>query len=295
MKITPIFALIPTLSVFWCAPALAWWPQGHSIITAAAVESLPADEVPAWFREGRAQIAHSAQDPDVQKNRELAVMNEEEFPQHFFDWELLQGRPLPKSRAEFYKLCQELKVNPSDVGEAPYAIAEATQRLTMIFAEARRWPDNPYIRTKALVQAGILSHYSADIAMPLHVTIHHDGRALPNGKSPRSGIHSKVDSLIEKLEMKPEILAQNQKIAAFPLLLPAIEAQMKDSQTHIDRTYELEAQFPPQQGEWKPTPAVEEFATERARAATGFTASLFLTAWRDSAKIKLPVWLQREK
>ncbi|MBW3637081.1 MAG: hypothetical protein KY445_11570, partial [Armatimonadetes bacterium] len=230
MKITPVFALIPTISLCLCAPVLAWWPQGHSIITAAAVESLPAAEIPAWFRDGRAQIAHGAQDPDVQKNRELAVMNEAEFPQHFFDWELLQGRPLPKSRAEFYQLCQKLKVNPSDVGEAPYAIAEATQRLTMIFAEARRWPDNPYIRTKALVQAGILSHYSADIAMPLHVTIHHDGRVLPNGKSPRTGIHSKVDSLIEKLAMKPETLAQNQKIAAFPLLLPAIEAQMKDSQ-----------------------------------------------------------------
>lgn len=292
-KLLP-FALLPATSLLLIAPAFAWWPQGHSIIASAAVESLPNHEIPAWFREGKAQIAHDAQDPDVQKSRDLAFMNEAEYPQHFFDWELLQGRPLPPSRAEFYKLCRELKIEPADVGEAPYAIAEATQRLTMIFAEARRWPDNPYIRTKALVEAGILSHYSGDVCMPLHVTIDYDGRTLPNGKSPKTGIHSKVDSLIEKLNLQPEKLAQNQKIAAFPLLFPAIEAEIKASRSHINRTYELESQLPPEKGAWTASPAVREFAEERARAATRFTASLFLTAWRDSAKIKLPDWLQRE-
>ena len=280
-----------------CAPARAWFPQGHSIVAEAATKSLPAD-VPGWFRDGAAQIAHCAQDPDVQKSRDLPFMTEDEYPQHFFDLEMLQGRPLPKSRADFHKLCAELKINAADVGELPYTIAQRTQRLTLIFAEARRYPENPYIRAKALVEAGILSHYSGDMCMPLHTTIDHDGRVLPGGKSPKTGIHAKVDSLIEKLELKPEILAQNQKIEPLPELLAAIEAQMKDSREKIDATYALETALPDTKvtdPNWKATPALENFTQERARAATNFTASLFLTAWRDSEKIKLPFWLQREK
>ncbi len=225
-------------------------------------------------------------------------MTEAEYPQHFFDFEMLQGRALPLSRAEFTKLCAELKIDPADVGEAPYVIAQHTQRLTMIFAEARRYPKNPYIRVKALVEAGILSHYASDLCMPLHVTIDHDGRALPDGKSPKSGIHAKVDSLIERLDLKPDVLTKNQNVAAFPDLLKAIEAEMMSSRSKIDQTYALETVLPDPKifdKNWKSTPQLQDFTTERARAATRFTASLFLTAWRDSAKIQLPVWLSREK
>lgn len=225
-------------------------------------------------------------------------MTEAEYPQHFFDFEMLQGRPLPTSRAAFYRLCAELKINPADVGEAPYAIAEHTQRLTMIFAEARRYPKNPYIRVKALVEAGILSHYSGDLCMPLHVTIDHDGRALPDGKSPKTGIHAKVDSLIERLDLKPTLLTKNEAVVAFPDLFAAIEAEMMLSRSKIDQTYALETALPDTKiidPNWRATPQLRAFTTERARAATRFTASLFFTAWRDSAKIELPFWLSREK
>lgn len=287
-------AALSALSLALCAPARAWFPPGHSIIAAAAVRALPA-EMPQWFREGTGQVAHDAQDPDVQKSRDLPFMTDVEYPQHFLDWELLRGRPLPASRAEFYKLCAELKVDPADVGEVPYAVAQWTQRLTMTFAEARRYPNNPYIHNKALVQAGILSHYSGDVCQPLHVTVDHDGRANPDGSSPKTGIHAKVDGLVENLHLKPEELAQNQTVQAFPALFPAIEATMKASHDQVNRVYELEAQLPSSKGEGAITPAVRDFTVERARAATNFTASLFLTAWRDSAKIKLPAWLNREE
>ena len=293
----PLFFVFPALSLLFSAPAHAWFPQGHSIIASAAVQSLPA-EIPAWFRAGKGQIAHDAQDPDVQKSRDLPLMTEAEYPQHFIDLEMLGSRPLPTSRAAFYKLCQELKIDPADVGEVPYAIAEATQRLTMIFAEARRYSDNPYIRTKALVEAGILSHYSGDICMPLHVTLSYDGRANTDGTSPKTGIHAKVDSLIERLNLKPEILAQNEKVEALPMLFPAIEAQLMETRTKIDATYALEAALPDTKTidlKWKASPELIAFTNERARTATRFTASLFLTAWRDSARIKLPSWLTREE
>jgi hypothetical protein len=293
MKKVVFLALLPALYLSLSAPAHAWWPQGHSIIAQAAAQGLP-EEVPSWFRKGTGQIGHDAQDPDVQKNRDLPFMSDAEGPRHYIDLELLQGRPLPATLKGFYQLCAELKLDPANVGEAPYAIAQETQRLTMIFAEARRYPKNRYIRTKALVAAGVLSHYSGDLCMPLHTTVHHDGRALPDGTSPKTGIHVKVDSLIEKLGLKPKALAQGQQPQAFPALFPAIEAELQKSRTHIDRTYALESQLPPATGDWKPSPEIQAFTVERARASTNFTASLFLTAWRDSAKIKLPTWLVRE-
>ncbi len=272
-------------------PARAWWPQGHSILAAGAVRALPT-EMPAWFRAGAGQIAHDAQDPDVQKNRALAMMTEREYPQHFFDWELVGMETLPPTRREFYADCAKRGVNPFDVGELPYSLAEWTQRLTMDFAEARRYPDNLYIRNKTLVTAGILSHYAGDATMPLHVTDDFDGHANPDGSSPKTGIHARVDSLIETLNLTPESLAKNQIIEPLPALWPGIEAQMRETYSHVEPTYALEAQLPAGQGDVA-TPAVAAFALERGRAATRFTAQLFLTAWRDSAKIELPVWLRR--
>ena len=280
------------LGVFWCRPARAWWPQGHSTIAAGAVAALP-DEVPVWFRAGAAQIAHDAQDPDVQKDRSLAVMTEREYPQHFFDWELVGLQSPPPTRREFYADCARRGVNPFDVGELPYSIAEWTQRLTMNFAEARQFPGNAYIQNKALVTAGILSHYAGDATMPLHVTNDFDGRTRPDGTSPKTGIHARVDSLIEKLELTPALLAQNQTVEPFADLRVAIETQLRDSYSHVGQTYDLEAQLPLETGDYQPSPAVRAFALERGRTASRFTAQLFFTAWRDSETIKLPAWLKR--
>jgi hypothetical protein len=287
-------APVALLSFLISTPAFAWFPQGHSIIAEGAVKALP-EEMPSWFRKGAGQIAHDAQDPDIQKDRTLPQMTEQEYAEHFIDLEMLKGRPLPPTRREFEALCAELNVKPSDVGEVPYAIAEWTQRLTMAFAEARRYPKNRYIQRKALVYAGILSHYSGDLCMPLHTTVDYDGRLKPDGTSPKSGIHAKVDSLVERLKLQPSDLAKGQTVTPVGDLMPAILAQLAESRTHIDQTYGLESQLPPDKGEWTPPQPVVDFTTERARTATRFTASLFLTAWEDSAKIKLPSWLVREE
>jgi hypothetical protein len=274
-------------------PVQAWWPDGHSTLSKAAVQALPT-EMPAFFRAGAGMIAHTTQDPDVSKNRDAPFVSDREAPEHYIDLELLQGRALPATRHGFLKLCAGLKVDPKNVGYLPYAIAEWTERLSIAFAEHRKYPSNPYIRNKCLVYAGFLAHYAQDLCMPLHTTIHHDGRANPDGSTPKTGIHTRVDSLIEKLNMQSTRLAASQRVMAVSALLPAIMQELEQSRARIDLTYRLESQVPPENGLWKPTPEVEAFAEERARAATRFTASLFLTAWRNSTRIKLPQWLQRE-
>lgn len=279
-------------AAFLALPACAWWPQGHTIVAEGAVRALPA-ELPGWFREGGSLIGHLAQDPDVLKSPQAPHARETEEPEHYLDFELLKGKPLPANRYTYLKQCAAAGLDPKEVGTLPYAVAEWTERLTIAFAEHRKWPEDPNIRTKCQVYAGLLSHYSGDLCMPLHTTVDHDGRATPDGKSPRTGIHCRVDSLIEKTELTPEELGKDQQLEAATKLLPFILAEIERSRGQIDRTYALEAQLPPREGEWKPSPEVRAFARERGREASRFTASLYLTAWRNSAGVKLPVWLDR--
>lgn len=280
------------LALYAAHPADAWWTNGHSIIAEAAVRALPAD-VPGFIRKGAAQVAHCAQDPDVSKNSATPINTNREEPEHFIDWELLGGRALPPNRYDFIRECYDAHQDPRKVGLLPYATAEWTERLAVAFAEYRRWPDNPYIPSKCLVYAGILSHYTGDLCQPLHCTVHYDGRVGPDGSSAHTGIHAAVDSLVEKLGFRPDELARGQKVEPVEALLPAIRREIEQSRSQIDRTYALDAALP-RRGAWSPTPEVTRFGTERAREATRFSAAMLLTAWRKSASITIPGFIQRE-
>ena len=294
MKHLFLFVSICAVLLTNLLPASAWQTRGHGILSEAAVMALP-PQVPAFFRKGRRMVAHASYDPDVVKNRDLPHVTDAEYAEHYFDVELLQGRTLPPTRYEYLKMCAEAKLDPKVVGLLPYTVVEWTERLSIAFAEHRKWPNNAYIQQKCLLYAGFLSHYASDLCMPLHVTVHHNGRANTDGTSPRTGIHEKVDSLIQKLAMKPGDLAKNQKIEPVDELMPAILKEIELSRSHIDRVYELEGKLPPLEGQWTPSPEVVSLATERAREATRFTAALFLAAWRNSKKVKLPDWLERER
>ncbi|MEE3194179.1 MAG: hypothetical protein VX289_06630, partial [Candidatus Poribacteria bacterium] len=44
---------------------LAWWPNGHVILSKASVYSLSKSDMPEFFRNGEAMIAHCSADPQV--------------------------------------------------------------------------------------------------------------------------------------------------------------------------------------------------------------------------------------
>lgn len=285
------------------APSFAWWPPGHGILTEAATRALP-QEMPQFFRKSAKAIAFHSFDPDIAKNRAAPHATAAEAPEHFIDWELvaplLKENALPATRYEFLKLCFQNNVEPNRVGLVPYAVAEWTERLTIAFAQHRRWPNNKEIQNQCILTAGILAHYAEDLCQPLHVTIDHDGRARPDGTSPQTGIHARMDSLVETLKLSPKLLSQHQNIAPIEKLLPGIEREIQNSRAQIALVYQLENELP-QTGERgarftaPPTLGVLQIVNERAREATRFTASLFLTAWRDSARAELPVWLKRSQ
>jgi hypothetical protein len=267
---------------------------GHHLATRVAVAALP-EEMPAFFRAAAPAIASGSMDPDVFKLEQLPQLRNAEYPEHYFDLELLKGRTPPPLRYAFLERCAQGGLSPSKVGTLPYAVAEWTQRLTVAFAEYRRWPDNVRLRQECIVYAGILAHYAEDATQPLHVTVDYDGRVLEDGKSPRSGIHAKVDALIQKLEAEPVEVAGRVRPESFDDLWPAVLAQLSRSHALVDKTYDLESLLPGRQDPLPDNPKVVEFARDRLEAAAWFAASLYLTAWRDSEKVSLPEWHIRER
>ena len=67
-------------------------------------------------------------------------------------------------------------------------------------------------------------------------------------------------------------LASDVKVTAFDSLMPAVLAELERSYVLVDRVYELEELLPN-----AASPDVSAFGLARARVATEFTASLYLT------------------
>lgn len=316
-------AALAAIAAF-ASPARAWFTVGHAKVARAAVRALPA-EVPQFFRDGAFRVGEAAVDPDLMKDRNLVALRAAEDPNHFLDWELIAGMPLPADRWAFIAQVSERKLAPNNVGILPYSLLESVQRLTMTFAEYRRYPEDAAIQQKALVYAGWLAHYAGDLEQPLHTTIHHDGRALPDGSTPKTGIHQLVDGLFERVPFDEAKVTHDLPIQVYPDAWAAIQAELAKSHALVDRVYELEPDlrkaFPPPPPAPTPVasapgappplarpksaptavptprppipPAVTTFTTDRFRATASFLASLYRTAWEQSAAIQLPLWLER--
>jgi len=181
----------------------------------------------------------------------------------------------------------------SKVGTLPYAAIEWTYRLAAALAEYRRWPQDPAIQAKCLVYAGLLAHYAQDMVMPLHATVHYDGRATADGDSPHTGIHAKVDALLAKVNLAEPVQIDPNTLAPFEDVLAACLDQVRESNGLVDKVYALEHDLPDSNDPVDPGSAVEAFARDRLRRTVEFTACLFLTAWHKSQSVEIPVWHTR--
>lgn len=295
-------------ALFTLAPnnAFAWHAKTHAGATHLALQAAGKD-LPPFLAAGAGAVAHCSLDPDL-FTRPIGPepLNSAEAPEHYFDVELLKGAPVPAGRKEFIAWCAKANIEPQKIGLLPYCVTEWTQRLTVALAEHRTDPNNPHVRAKCLVYAGLLAHYAEDLGQPLHVTIHWDGRAKPDGSSPRSGIHARLDALPGKLKLDRAALLRDIRPAPLALepqrpgamghpLLQGVLAEVRRSHALVARVYALDALIPAADAALEPNSPAAPFAAERLKAAATFTASLYLTAWRDSQAIKLPTWCKREE
>lgn len=272
----------------------AWHRRGHEAIARHATGQLP-ERVPAWFRGAGDAVAHGSMHADLFKHPGLPELTRPEQPEHYFNLERLDGAPLPPDRYALLAWAHERGLEPRQVGLLPYAIVEWTQRLTLAFAEHRRWPEDPHIESLCVAYAGILSHYTGDLTMPLHTTVHHNGR-VGEGRGPRSDIHQRVDALLDRLPLDDPGLLDGLEVTYDPGgdALAAVEEALLASHARVDRVYELYDEVPPPGTGRIRSPAVRALAVERYRHGVAFTASRFLTAWERSDGISLPRWRTRD-
>lgn len=299
-------AMLVALGAVSPQSARAWTDSGHRPMTMVAFELLPED-VPAFLRAKARWAAHLSVDPDIIKHRAVEGLRRAEEPNHYLDWELLQGRELPEDRYGFMAMCQDLGVSPTKVGMLPYAIIERAEALAIALAEHRLFPDSQVIRMRCVYLAGQLCHYTQDLCMPLHTTIHFNGRVGPDGESPGSGIHLKVDMLpgktasgdaavVEAIRQWRQSHAEagpRAPVAGAQTLMSIILDEFARSHALVDRVYEFEAVIPDTDTQRIDSEALRQFALERGASAAAFTARVIAWSWRKSATIQMPHWYAR--
>ena len=104
------------------------------------------------------------------------------------------------------------------------------------------------------------------------------------------GIHAKVDSSIEILELDPIELSKGHEIKPVKELMPAIVEQIKIGNKLVEDVYHLVQDYDDLEN---PSEELLEFTKELSREGVQWTASLYLTAWELSGDINLPGWLER--
>ena len=272
----------------------AWHSQGHVLATELAVEASQAI-MPAFFVQGIETIKHCSVDPDVFKFKtDSRLLSRKESPNHYFDLELFDDEALPETREDFWWWCLRHSQSTGKVGLLPYAIAETTYMLSIALAEHHRWPDNQAIQSKCLVYAGLLSHYAEDACMPLHATVHWDGRVLPNGQSPHTGIHRRVDGLLHRVPGADRVTVDPNSLVPFQSLLAEVFAHIQETHSLVEPLYALEDQIPALDEPFEGPPELVALVEGYLHRSARFTARLYVTALKKSALVTIPDWHERE-
>lgn len=270
----------------FCFPAKCakgWWVEGHSRIADAACKILPPG-LPAFFRSAGKDLGHLAGDPDRWKNKDLPFLRAAESPEHFLDLEYLEDSPLPEDRYKMLDLLHDKKRKATVVGMLPFAIIESHDRLACAFQDYRAAPEDPIIRAKCIIQAGILAHYTGDCSMPLHTTKDYDGKPDGNGGYRQRGIHARLDAFPEKHGITAEEMARDLEPSEFLSIRDRVMDEIRHGHQHVSMAYELD-----ESGAFeKPTAVSRNFVLARCRRGVKFTAELWVSAWRKSASLPKP-------
>lgn len=206
--------------------ALAWDYEGHRVVNQLALAALPRD-FPAFSKTSQAKerIAFLGGEPDRWRNRgDELPLTHFNGPDHYLDLEELedyglQPEALPIFRYDFTaQLALRRAAHPDKfpaidplknkdhtrelVGFAPWAIAEYCGKLKSGFSYLKAYRDYDgtadeiaNAEQNILYLMGVMGHYVADCAQPLHVTKHHHGWVgdNPSGYTTNTAIHGWID------------------------------------------------------------------------------------------------------
>ncbi len=301
------------------ASAGAWGERGHFVITEAAIDLL-ADDAPAFLKTpaARTRLVYLASEPDRWRNLELPPMGHINKPENYFDLDLLPlygltPQTLPKYRHDYiaalavykathpesdfgYKRAADRDHSQEYPGLAPYRICELYVQLKSSWRTLNTYQKHSGVAGDATLEnarqniiylMGLMSHYVADTAQPLHTTKHHHGWVgeNPKGYTTAHGFHQLIDTgsiaaasidAQALLNLKPA-----RKIIDDQRLFEAVLEHISASFQEVEPLYELE-----RRGALKPdSPQFGEgveFIERRMLAGAVMLNALWEAAYRDA-------------
>ena len=278
------------------APAPApWGYAGHQMAARAAVAALP-PEMPAFFRAAGPQLVYLNPEPDRWRVREQREMDQAFQYDHYVDLENVPEGALdaPDRFSYLRRLYRAGLERPErEAGFLPYRIVELYQRTVNGWRmwRATRGPEQrEWIEERIVNDAGIMGHFVADASQPHHTTIHFNGwdRDTPNpeGFTRDNEFHARFERHFVEAHVSYADLAGHMPAGAPASVGGAVRQAVLDHimEAHalVETLYRLDRDvgFDPER---PAAPAARDFAAERLAAGASMLASLWWSAWVESA------------
>jgi hypothetical protein len=285
----------------------AWGATGHERISGIAIERLP-DSLPDFVRttEAAAEIAVMGRELDSSKGTGK-THDAERDPAHWISLAddgsvagVLPLAELPQTREDYDTLLRAKGFTQYRAGYLPYAIVDGWQQIAKDFAywraaskgaetaatpEERAWfeADRRLREKLTLRDIGVWSHYAADAAQPMHVSVHFSGWGNfpnPNGYSDKD-FHAYFEGeFVKSNVVRAEVAAEVGPYHACDCSIEArTQALLLASLAEVGPLYALERDGGLQQGDRRGI----VFATTRLAAGASAVRDMIVDAWRQSA------------
>ncbi len=272
-----------------------WGSAGHEMAARVAVAALPAD-MPAFFRDAGPQLVYLDPEPDRWRVWEQREMDQAFSYDHYIDLENVpEGVLDAPDRFVYLRLLYEAGLDrpERDAGFLPFRIVELYQRLVSAW---RRWrvEENPehraWIEERIVNDAGVLGHYVTDGSQPHHTTIHFNGWNLetpnPEGYTRDGQFHARFESLFVEAHVSYDDVAAHARAGTPQSVVgsarSAVMSHIAAAHQEVETLYRLDRDvgFDPER---PANPAARDFAAQRLAAGADMLASLWWSAWLESA------------
>jgi hypothetical protein len=276
------------ISVTITPSANAWGDEGHRYVNRIAVQKLPAD-MPVFFKNAAARLEFLGPEPDRWRdNKELFfALREVNAPDHFIDIDKPENfEGLPNDRHKYGDWLRSQGKDPKDIGYLPYTILEGYEKIQVMF---RLWRDPQHaaerdqIEQNIIYYAGVLGHYVADGAQPLHTTIHFNGWSGSSNPElfTREPLHWRFEGEYVKAHIKAEDFSGLANPAT-KLNDPFADTLkfLFDSHSHVLELYRMD-----KTARWDDrnrNPESKQFVAKRLAAGSQMLANLWYTAYVNS-------------
>jgi hypothetical protein len=291
MRTARLLAIGAVMQLVGNVPANGWGPDGHYMVARLAVAALPADMPPFIRREVQRLVflnyePDAWRDPDEEKLS--PALRRGHDPDHHFHLELFSLPDLPPDRYSFFEALHREGKKPAEVGVLPYRAMELFQRVRVSFRQWRSTRDKDIaavLETRILDDAGILGHYIADAAEPLHVTVNHNGWGLsenPEKYTRDNTLHARFEADFIRAHVHDgDVALLIRKVQRVNSGLPYVYSEIQRSYDQVIPLYRLEnkSRFDSTNN----NPKAVAFAAERLADAASTLRDLWYEAYRSSA------------